>query len=84
MSALPTEGPLLFIGNHQTIALDLGILIPDVFLSTGRFLRGLTHPAALMVSFTTHIRMTYRVIFSLWVARRHNKHNSSLCQLVVY
>ena len=37
--------PLLFVGNHQTAAPDLGFLISEFLLEKDVLLRGLTHPA---------------------------------------
>ena len=31
--------PILFVGNHQTYAFDLGILIDQVYRETGIFMR---------------------------------------------
>ena len=41
-----TDRPILFVGNHQTYAPDLPILILEM-LKQGITLRGLTHPIAL-------------------------------------
>jgi uncharacterized membrane protein YgcG len=44
LSAIPEGRPLLLVGNHQTLALDLG-LIAEQFLRERRLLlRGLAHP----------------------------------------
>jgi len=43
-SALPSEGPVLFVGNHQLLALDLGVLLDGVYEETGILMRGLAHP----------------------------------------
>jgi hypothetical protein len=46
LSALPCdERPLLFVGNHQLFAPDLGLLIEEVLIRRGTLLRGLAHPA---------------------------------------
>ena len=36
--------PLLFIGNHQTLSLDLGLLVSEVYEQKGLLMRGLAHP----------------------------------------
>jgi pimeloyl-ACP methyl ester carboxylesterase/1-acyl-sn-glycerol-3-phosphate acyltransferase len=40
-----TERPLLFVGNHQLFAPDLGLLIEELLVRRGTLLRGLAHPA---------------------------------------
>jgi len=45
LAHLPTRGPLLFVGNHQLFAPDLGLLISEVLDQKGLLLRGLAHPA---------------------------------------
>lgn len=42
---VPLDRPLLFVSNHQTFALDIGILIEGLLRQTGMLPRGLTHPA---------------------------------------
>ena len=37
--------PVLYVGNHQTLALDIGFLIEDVIKERDILLRGLAHPA---------------------------------------
>eukprot|EP00850_Spirogloea_muscicola_P016943 SM000141S00887 [mRNA] locus=s141:318599:323764:+ [translate_table: standard] len=39
--------PLLFVGNHQLFATDLGVLVEGVLREKNLLLRGLAHPAAL-------------------------------------
>lgn len=49
LSALPVgdgKGPVLLVGNHQTLAFDLGVLIDEVYRETGTLMRGLAHPLA--------------------------------------
>lgn len=47
LSALPVgQGPVLLVGNHQTLAFDLGVLIDEVLRETGVLMRGLAHPLA--------------------------------------
>ena len=41
--------PVLFVANHQTLALDIGFIIEDVLRAKGRLLRGLAHPAVFAV-----------------------------------
>jgi hypothetical protein len=48
LAGLPTGRPLLIIGNHQTFAPDLPMLIQGVLEQRGVLIRGLTHPAAFM------------------------------------
>ncbi|KAK9809406.1 hypothetical protein WJX73_003127 [Symbiochloris irregularis] len=46
LAHLPTSGrPVLYVGNHQTMALDIGFLIEDVLRERGVLMRGLAHPA---------------------------------------
>lgn len=47
LSALPVgSGPVLLVGNHQTLAFDLGVLIDEVLREKGVLMRGLAHPLA--------------------------------------
>jgi hypothetical protein len=48
LGGFPTGRPLLIIGNHQTFAPDLPMLISGVLEQRGVLIRGLTHPAAFM------------------------------------
>jgi len=38
------EHPVLFVGNHTTLAPDLGVLIDELLTRKGMLLRGLAHP----------------------------------------
>jgi len=40
----PGNGPVLFVGNHQTLALDLGVLCEELLKEQGIMVRGLAHP----------------------------------------
>eukprot|EP00271_Cylindrocystis_brebissonii_P022170 TRINITY_DN8376_c0_g2_i1.p1 TRINITY_DN8376_c0_g2~~TRINITY_DN8376_c0_g2_i1.p1 ORF type:complete len:996 (+),score=154.04 TRINITY_DN8376_c0_g2_i1:156-3143(+) len=42
-----SERPLLFIGNHQTWAPDLGIVVDELLEGAGVVVRGLAHPLAM-------------------------------------
>lgn len=44
LGAIPEERPILFIGNHQTLALDLGVLCEEFLREREILLRGLAHP----------------------------------------
>merc|ERR1711988_2039117 len=44
LDELPKQRPLIFIGNHQTMATDLGPLIAGVLQKKGILIRGLAHP----------------------------------------
>lgn len=46
---IPLDRPLLLVSNHQTFALDIGILIEGLLRQTGLLPRGLTHPAVFQV-----------------------------------
>ena len=47
--------PVLFVGNHQTLALDIGFIVEDVLRAKGRLLRGLAHPAVFAVRCLLHM-----------------------------
>jgi len=38
------DRPILFIGNHQLLALDMSFMIREFLQKKGRLMRGLTHP----------------------------------------
>jgi pimeloyl-ACP methyl ester carboxylesterase/1-acyl-sn-glycerol-3-phosphate acyltransferase len=42
---LPKDRPLIFVSNHQTMALDLGFLISGLLEEGGILARGLAHPS---------------------------------------
>jgi pimeloyl-ACP methyl ester carboxylesterase len=42
---LPGDRPIVFVGNHQSLALDMGIFCEQVLKERGIMLRGLAHPA---------------------------------------
>jgi pimeloyl-ACP methyl ester carboxylesterase len=42
--------PVLFVGNHQTMALDLGVLCEQFVAERGALLRGLAHPSIFAAS----------------------------------
>ncbi|GAQ80187.1 Esterase/lipase/thioesterase family protein [Klebsormidium nitens] len=44
---IPDDRPLLFVGNHQLFAFDLGLLVDGVLTGKGLLLRGLAHPAVM-------------------------------------
>lgn len=41
---VPLDGPILLVGNHQTLALDLGVLNEQFLKERSTMLRGLAHP----------------------------------------
>lgn len=45
------DGPVLYVGNHQTLALDLGVLCEELLSKRGIMLRGLAHPVIFADSF---------------------------------
>merc|ERR1719247_1410126 len=45
LSNVPKGRPILFVGNHQTFAPDLSIIITQFLQEKGVLLRGLAHPA---------------------------------------
>lgn len=49
LGALPDQRPLLLVGNHQTLALDLGIMVEQIVRERGFLPRGLAHPAIFAV-----------------------------------
>lgn len=52
LSAVPHDRPMLFVGNHQTYALDIGPLIETLIKERQIFARGLAHPALWAVSYS--------------------------------
>jgi 1-acyl-sn-glycerol-3-phosphate acyltransferase len=49
LSGIPDDRPMLFVGNHQTFALDLGLFVEQILRERGILLRGLAHPAIFSV-----------------------------------
>ena len=47
LEGFPSTRPVLLVGNHQTFAPDLPLLIKGVLEETGVLMRGLAHPAAM-------------------------------------
>ncbi|KAK9908919.1 hypothetical protein WJX75_004666 [Coccomyxa subellipsoidea] len=45
LSNLPDARPMLLVGNHQTFALDLGLMVEQIVRERGFLPRGLAHPA---------------------------------------
>lgn len=50
LQGVPQKRPMLFVGNHQTYALDIGPLVETLIKERGIFPRGLAHPAIWAVS----------------------------------
>lgn len=50
---------MLFVGNHQTYALDIGPLVEALIKERGIFPRGLAHPAIWAVSPSCHLNLRY-------------------------
>ena len=50
LQGVPQRRPMLFVGNHQTYALDIGPLVAKLIEDRGIFPRGLAHPAIWAVS----------------------------------
>ena len=44
-SDLGYDRPVVFVGNHQSLALDMGIFVEEVLKERSTMLRGLAHPA---------------------------------------
>ena len=49
LGAIPDARPMLFVGNHQTYALDIGFLVEQLVKERGIMPRGLAHPAIFAV-----------------------------------
>lgn len=45
LSNIPNDHPVLFVGNHVYMGLDLSCVIREAFMERGIMLRGLAHPA---------------------------------------
>ena len=56
LSGVEHKRPMLFVGNHQTYALDIGPLVEALIKERGIFPRGLAHPAIWAVSPLTSCR----------------------------
>ncbi len=50
LDAIPDDRPILFVGNHQFYALDIGILIEEFLRKRNMLPRGLAHPVIFGVS----------------------------------
>ena len=53
LDALPDDRPILFVGNHQFYALDIGIVIEEFLRKRNMLPRGLAHPVIFGVRFCT-------------------------------
>lgn len=49
-SCLPPCRPIIFVGNHQTLALDTGLMLDGLVTQADILPRGLAHPAVFQVS----------------------------------
>ena len=56
LGALPPDRPILFVGNHQFYALDIGILIEEFLRKKDMLPRGLAHPVIFGVSIKDRAR----------------------------
>ena len=45
LSGVPRRRPMLFVGNHQTYALDIGPMVEAIIKECDILPRGLAHPA---------------------------------------
>lgn len=43
-AGVPKDGPVIFVGNHQTLGFDTFIFVGDLLRSTDMLVRGLAHP----------------------------------------
>ncbi|KAI7839273.1 hypothetical protein COHA_006971 [Chlorella ohadii] len=53
LSQIPEGRPLLLVGNHSTLALDLGVLSEQFLREKGVLLRGLAHPVIFSQAFNS-------------------------------
>ena len=44
LSGIPSEGPVLFVGNHMLLGLELIPMITQFIIEKNILLRGITHP----------------------------------------
>jgi hypothetical protein len=44
LSNIPTDRPIMLVGYHMLLGIELGVLISEVFKETNILLRGLAHP----------------------------------------
>ena len=49
-SCLAPCRPIIFVGNHQTLALDTGLMLDGLITEADILPRGLAHPAVFQVS----------------------------------
>jgi 1-acyl-sn-glycerol-3-phosphate acyltransferase len=45
LSNIPNDRPVLFVGNHMYMGLDLSCVIREAYMQRGIMVRGLAHPA---------------------------------------
>ena len=60
LQGVPQRRPMLFVGNHQTYALDIGPLVAKLIEDREIFPRGLAHPAIWAVSIFTFFSIPRR------------------------
>ena len=53
LSQIPENRPLLLVGNHSTLALDLAVLSEQFLREKGVLLRGLAHPVIFAQAFNS-------------------------------
>lgn len=44
LSNIPNDRPVIFVGNHMYMGLDLSLVIYKIFKERGIMIRGLAHP----------------------------------------
>lgn len=44
LSNIPTDRPVMLVGYHMLLGIELGVLITEVFKETSILVRGLAHP----------------------------------------
>lgn len=59
LSNIPTDRPVLFVGNHVFMGLDLGLVIGEIFKERNLLVRGLGHPVLFKKESESDLQVCY-------------------------
>lgn len=78
LSNIPNDRPVIFVGNHMYMGLDLSLIVYKLLKERGIMIRGLAHPGLFETSFEEDLQVCHLIVFFF-----HNIHIAGWCAACV-
>lgn len=85
LAGIPSEGPVLYVGYHMLMGLDLPLLISSFLLKRNIFLRGIAHPVLFQKELERHLPdPSFFDVFKIFLFQKETSTNFLLQNLMFY